>query len=51
VQHLHAGLVPCRVCSALAQIAEALNARGVQTARGGAWYASSVRNLLLRADA
>jgi DNA invertase Pin-like site-specific DNA recombinase len=32
----------------LAQIAEALNARGVQTARGGAWYASTVKNLLDR---
>jgi DNA invertase Pin-like site-specific DNA recombinase len=33
----------------LAQIAEALNARGVQTARGGAWYPSTVKNLLDRA--
>ena len=30
-------------------IAEALNARGIRTARGGAWYASTVRNLLSRA--
>jgi DNA invertase Pin-like site-specific DNA recombinase len=29
-------------------IAEVLNARGVRTARGGAWYASTVRNLLTR---
>lgn len=29
-------------------IAEALNARGVSTARGGKWYAATVRNLLLR---
>lgn len=29
-------------------IAEALNARGVRTARGGDWYASTVRNLMLR---
>jgi DNA invertase Pin-like site-specific DNA recombinase len=29
-------------------IAEALNARGVRTARGGAWYSSTVRNLLER---
>ena len=32
----------------LAQIADALNTRGVQTARGGSWYASTVRNLLAR---
>jgi DNA invertase Pin-like site-specific DNA recombinase len=32
-------------------IAAALNARGVRTARGGAWHQSSVRNLLLRGDA
>lgn len=29
-------------------IAEALNARGIRTARGGAWYGSTVRNLLAR---
>ena len=29
-------------------IAEALNARGVRTARGGVWYDSTVRNLLAR---
>jgi hypothetical protein len=29
-------------------IAEALNARGIRTARGGAWYGSPVRNLLTR---
>jgi DNA invertase Pin-like site-specific DNA recombinase len=33
----------------LAEIAGALNARGVRTARGGQWYASTVRNLLQRA--
>jgi DNA invertase Pin-like site-specific DNA recombinase len=33
----------------LAAIAEALNARGVRTARGGAWHNSTVRNLLARA--
>jgi hypothetical protein len=27
-------------------IAAALNDRGIRTARGGAWYASTVRNLL-----
>jgi hypothetical protein len=26
----------------------ALNARGIHTARGGAWYDSTVRNLLAR---
>ncbi len=29
-------------------IAEALNARGVRTARGGRWHATTVRNLLLK---
>jgi DNA invertase Pin-like site-specific DNA recombinase len=33
----------------LADIAEALNTRGVKTARGGLFYASTVRNILLRA--
>jgi hypothetical protein len=31
--------------------AEALNARGVRTARGGAWQASLARNVTLRGDA
>jgi DNA invertase Pin-like site-specific DNA recombinase len=35
----------------LRQIAEALNARGVTTPRGGAWYAMSVRNVLERPTA
>ena len=39
----HAGV------STLRDIAEALNARGVPTARGGMWYASTVRNVLVRA--
>ncbi len=30
-------------------VADALNARGVRTARGGAWHNSTVRNLLARA--
>ena len=30
-------------------IADALNARGIGTARGRRWYASTVRNLLVRA--
>ncbi len=29
-------------------VAQALNARGVRTARGGAWHSTTVRNLLLR---
>jgi DNA invertase Pin-like site-specific DNA recombinase len=33
----------------LREIAEALNARGVSTARGGLWYATSVKNMLDRA--
>jgi DNA invertase Pin-like site-specific DNA recombinase len=33
----------------LRDIAEALNARGVSTPRGGQWYAASVRNVLARA--
>jgi DNA invertase Pin-like site-specific DNA recombinase len=35
--------------STLRQIAEALNARGVSTARGGQWHAQSVANVLQRA--
>lgn len=34
--------------ASLARIAEALNAQGIVTARGGRWHASSVRNLLER---
>jgi DNA invertase Pin-like site-specific DNA recombinase len=33
----------------LREIAEALNARGIATARGGKWYAQSVANVLARA--
>jgi DNA invertase Pin-like site-specific DNA recombinase len=33
----------------LRAIAEALNARGIATARGGLWYATSVKNMLERA--
>ena len=33
----------------LREIAEALNARGVATARGGRWYAMTVSNVLARA--
>ena len=39
----HAGL------TTLQGIADALNARGIRTARGRQWYASTVRNLLVRA--
>jgi len=35
--------------TSLRQIADALNARGITTPRGGQWYASSVRNVLERA--
>jgi DNA invertase Pin-like site-specific DNA recombinase len=34
-----------------AAIADALNARGIGTARGGAWHATTVRNILLRHQA
>jgi Recombinase len=33
----------------LREIAEALNASGIATARGGQWYAQSVANILARA--
>jgi hypothetical protein len=33
----------------LREIAEALNARGIATARGGQWHAMSVSNVLNRA--
>jgi hypothetical protein len=32
-------------------IADALNARGIHTARGGGWHALTVRNILLRHQA
>jgi len=35
--------------STLRELADALNARGISTARGGKWYAASVRNVLSRA--
>ena len=35
--------------STLRQIADALNARGIPTARGGQWHAKSVSNILERA--
>ena len=33
----------------VADIADTLNTRGVQTARGGQWYAMTVKNVLARA--
>ena len=35
----------------LREIADALNARGVHTARGGKWFATSVKNILDRSKA
>jgi DNA invertase Pin-like site-specific DNA recombinase len=35
--------------TSLRQIAEALNARGISSPRGGDWHATSVRNMLARA--
>jgi hypothetical protein len=32
----------------LRDVADALNARGIATARGGRWHATTVRNVLLR---
>jgi DNA invertase Pin-like site-specific DNA recombinase len=37
--------------STLRNVADALNARGISTTRGGKWYATSVRNVLSRASA
>ena len=34
--------------ASLHQIADALNARGISTPRGGRWYAKSVSNVLAR---
>lgn len=34
-----------------AAIADALNSRGIRTARGGSWHGSSVRNILMRTQA
>ena len=33
----------------LREIADALNARGIATTRGGQWYAQSIANVLARA--
>jgi DNA invertase Pin-like site-specific DNA recombinase len=37
--------------ASLHQVADALNARGIATPRGGKWYAKSVSNVLARAGA
>jgi DNA invertase Pin-like site-specific DNA recombinase len=37
-----------RTARSLHQVADALNARGISTPRGGRWYAKSVSNLLAR---
>jgi hypothetical protein len=37
--------------TSLRQIAEALNARGINAPRGGQWHATSVRNVMARASA
>jgi len=34
--------------ASLRQIADELNTRGIKTARGGLWYAGTVRNILAR---
>jgi DNA invertase Pin-like site-specific DNA recombinase len=39
------------VAKTLREIAAALNARGIPTARGGQWYAQSVANILERGAA
>ncbi len=36
--------------TSLQRIADALNARGVRTARGGQWHPTTVRNVILRAQ-
>ena len=41
--------IPRSGASSLAEIADALNERGVQSAKGGPWHRSAVRNLLARA--
>jgi DNA invertase Pin-like site-specific DNA recombinase len=41
--------LPRTGAASLHQIADALNARGITTPRGGAWYAKSVSNVLARA--
>jgi DNA invertase Pin-like site-specific DNA recombinase len=40
--------IQCAGASSLRAVAAALNARGIATARGGQWYAATVRNVLAR---
>jgi recombinase len=47
VDRLVPGLIQAGATT-LQQIADALNDRGVATARGGSWYPSNVRNVLAR---
>jgi Recombinase len=42
---------PQRLSKSLRQIAAALNARGIATARGGKWEATTVANILKRVAA
>jgi hypothetical protein len=39
------------MATSYAAIADALNARGIRTARGGEWHSTTVRNILLRHQA
>jgi hypothetical protein len=41
--------IQCAGATSLHQIADAHNARGISTPRGGRWYAKSVSNVLSRA--
>ena len=43
--------IECAGVTTLQGIADALNARGIRTARGRRWYPSTVKNLLGRAGA
>jgi hypothetical protein len=36
--------------TSLTALAEALNARGIRSARGGRWHVSTVQNLVARAE-
>jgi hypothetical protein len=39
-----------RTAASLRQIAEALNAPGISAPRGGQWHATSIRNVMARAE-
>jgi len=47
--HPHLRSIQRSGASSLADIADALNERGVRSAKGGTWHRSAVRNLLARA--